>query len=384
MADPYRVAVIGSTGQGNYGHGLDTAFQEVERARLVAVADRDAAGRRKAAQRMRVNRTYADYRMMLRTEKPDIVCVGPRWLTQRADMVIAAAEMGCHIYCEKPFAADLEQADRMADAVRKAGVKLAMAHQWRAMPPVQKAIRDIRSGRFGRLLRIRARPKDDRRGGGEELLLHGTHLFDMMLAITGDPQWVTGHIQSGGRDVNVTDRREASEPIGPVAGDSIDAMYGFQSGVRGFFVSTAGLSVDKQRQFDNLYGVFVECERACIQLRQPGDMFVYEAPRVLADADDLKWTKVWIEDWHFTREHKPRPIRRLWLQLGNKQLATDLIDAIQRDRTPLSGLERAVTITEMVQGVYRSHFDDGRRITIPSAQRRHPLVDPVGGRGKSG
>ena len=28
----YRVAVIGSTGRGNYGHGLDTAFVGVERA----------------------------------------------------------------------------------------------------------------------------------------------------------------------------------------------------------------------------------------------------------------------------------------------------------------------------------------------------------------
>ena len=39
MSKPFRVAVIGSTGRGNYGHGLDTAFLNVERARVVAVAD---------------------------------------------------------------------------------------------------------------------------------------------------------------------------------------------------------------------------------------------------------------------------------------------------------------------------------------------------------
>ena len=383
MQRSFRVAVIGSTGQGNYGHGLDTAFLDVEGAQLVAVADDNEAGRRKAAQRMRVNKTYADYRRMLRIEKPDIVCIGPRWLTRRTEMVVAAAESGCHIYCEKPFAPDLEQADRMAAAVRKAGVQLAMAHQWRAMPPVQKAIREIRAGRFGRLLRIRVRPKDDRRGGGEELLLHGTHLFDMMLAITGEPLWVSGHVQVGVRDAQLDDRREASEPIGPIAGDSIDAVYGCPRGVRGFFTSTSGLSVDKQRKFDNLYGVFIECERACIQLRQPGDMFIYQAPTVLADREDLKWQKVWIEDWHFTPEHQPRPVRQFWLKWGNQRLARDLIDSIQGDRKPLSGLEQAMTITEMVQGVYCSHFEEGRRVKIPLAQRRHPLMGAEAAAGKS-
>ena len=55
---------------------------------------------------------------------------------------------------------------------------MAIAHQWRAMPPIQQAIQDIGAGRFGKLLRMRARPKDDSRGGGEELLLHGTPRLD--------------------------------------------------------------------------------------------------------------------------------------------------------------------------------------------------------------
>ena len=44
MSKKYRVAVIGATGRGNYGHGLDEAFQGVEGTELVAVADADAKG----------------------------------------------------------------------------------------------------------------------------------------------------------------------------------------------------------------------------------------------------------------------------------------------------------------------------------------------------
>lgn len=200
MSERYRVAVIGSTGKGNFGHGLDTAFQHVERAKLIAVADENAEGRNRAGQRLSVERLYADWRKMLEAEKPDIVCVGPRWTTERVAMVTFAAEHGCHIYCEKPFAASLEDADQMIAACQQAKVRLSIAHQWRAMPPVQQAIRNVREGKYGGLLRIRVRPKDDSRGGGEELLLHGTHLFDMMIGFAGTPRWVNGHVSVGRRD----------------------------------------------------------------------------------------------------------------------------------------------------------------------------------------
>ncbi len=35
----YRVGIIGHTGRGNYGHGLDRVWEEVERAEVIAVAD---------------------------------------------------------------------------------------------------------------------------------------------------------------------------------------------------------------------------------------------------------------------------------------------------------------------------------------------------------
>ncbi len=83
----YRVAVIGSTGKGGYGHGLDTAFVGVERAEIVALADPSAEGRRETASRLNVPTSYADYRQMLQATRPDIVCIGPSWLNQRVEMI---------------------------------------------------------------------------------------------------------------------------------------------------------------------------------------------------------------------------------------------------------------------------------------------------------
>ncbi len=65
MPKTYRVAVIGRTGKGNYGHGLDVVWKAVANVEIVAVADEDDTGRASAAQRLGARSAYADYRAML-------------------------------------------------------------------------------------------------------------------------------------------------------------------------------------------------------------------------------------------------------------------------------------------------------------------------------
>ena len=55
-------------------------------------------------------------------------------MDQRTAMVIAAANAGCHIYCEKAFAATLNEADAMVEAIRRNKVKFQLAHQMRRSP----------------------------------------------------------------------------------------------------------------------------------------------------------------------------------------------------------------------------------------------------------
>src|SRR5436309_13983632 len=116
MANTYRVAVIGRTGKGNYGHGLDVVWKALDNVRLVAVADENEKGRAAAAQRLGAPNAYADYRQMLDREQPHIVSVAARWLDQHHDMVIACARAGASILLEKPFARTLAEADEMVRA----------------------------------------------------------------------------------------------------------------------------------------------------------------------------------------------------------------------------------------------------------------------------
>lgn len=139
----YRAAVIGHTGQGNYGHGLYVAFCVLPMIEIVAVADPVEVGRHQAQAHMGAARAYADYREMLEREKPDLVAIGPRWLGERVAMATAAAAVGAHIFLEKPLAPALAEADLMLAACAKAGVKIAVAHQGRLHPATLHAQRLI-------------------------------------------------------------------------------------------------------------------------------------------------------------------------------------------------------------------------------------------------
>ena len=185
----YKVAVIGRTGRGNYGHGLDVVWNDIDQAQVVAVADPNPEGRRAAAKRLKAPKSYSDYRQMLEKERPQIVSVSPRWLDCHHDMVLACAEFGCHVFLEKPMCQNLVQADAMIAALEKRNLKLAIAHQTRYSPALAHAQKAIAEGVLGDILELRGRGKEDRRGGGEDLMVLGTHVMDLMRLFAVDARW---------------------------------------------------------------------------------------------------------------------------------------------------------------------------------------------------
>lgn len=369
MSRKYRVAIIGFSKRGGYGHGLDTAFKDPDLFEVVAIADDDPEGLAAAGKRLGITRLYASYAEMLAKEKPGIVGIGPRWVTDHVAMVTAAAEFGCHIFLEKPLAATLRDADAMLAACQRAKVKCALAHQLRAMLPVRQAFADIRAGKYGKVLRLFGQPSDDARGGGEELIVHGSHFFDLMISLAGPPRWVSGHFAVGDRDATRADKREGREPIGPIVGDSAAVMIGFDNGVRGFWNSTANLN-----RHGTIYGLTIQCEQATVCMRTRGEVFVYPSPVIEPENEQRAWEKVWVESWHFTPEHKPAPLNDYILR-GNHTLVRELVAAIEKDTEPTASLRDAVFVTEIIQGAYASHFAGGKRLSIPLAERRHPLED---------
>jgi len=129
-----RAAVIGSTGRGNYGHGMDRVFRDRPGIEVVALADPNPAGADKARAAAGARRVYGDYREMLERERPELVSVAPRWSEEHHPMVRAALEAGAHVYCEKPFTRTLAEADDLLAVARAAGRRIAIRDGFHPRP----------------------------------------------------------------------------------------------------------------------------------------------------------------------------------------------------------------------------------------------------------
>ena len=226
MAKTYRVGIIGRTGKGDYGHGVDVAIAKVPNVEIVALADENEAGRTAAAKRTNPKTTYASYREMLDKEKLDLVAICPRWVDQHHDMIVAAAEHGCHVYMEKPFCPTLAECDDAMRQLEMRHLKLAIAHisQWSPVLDVVKSL--IHSGEIGDVLELRGRGKEDAtRGGGEDLWVLGSHIFGLMRAVAGNATSCFATVLQKKHKVTKADVVEGNEGIGSLAGDSLDAIF---------------------------------------------------------------------------------------------------------------------------------------------------------------
>jgi predicted dehydrogenase len=335
----YRVAVIGRTGQGDYGHGLDVVWNDIDQVQVVAVADQDPKGRAAAAKRLKAPRAYADFRRMLEKERPQIVSVAPRWLDCHRDMVLACAEFGCHVFLEKPMCQTLEQADEMVAALEKRNLKLAIAHQTRYSPTLQHVQEVVKGGKLGDILELRGRGKEDRRGGGEDLMVLGIHIMDLMRIFAGDPRSCFARVRDGGKPVTRNEVRDGAEGIGLHAGDEIHAMYRFDGTTMGYFSTHRAKHGVSKRFGLQIYGT----------------------------KGILTWKLISSEG-----VDKPETRSDRGHRFGNRLIALDLIRAIETNTQPRGSMYDGRAALEMILAIYESHRLNAP-VVLPLKNRKHPL-----------
>ena len=232
-----------------------------------------------------------------------------------------------------------------------------MAHQGAYLPRIRHLKEVLAQGRIGAVQAIRAHGKQDRRGGGEDMIVLGTHLFNMMRLFAGNVAWMTAHVAHKGRALKVEDVREATEPVGPVAGDCINSYFAFESGVAGFFASRQYAGGGGQRM-----GMEIEGSEGAIALRGGGSgpAMLYPHPVFDPAAASQQWVPL-------------DEVADESLSTGNDLAVADLIEAAEADREPLSSAADAVAALEMILGAYEAEITGGR-VAFPMQRRAHPLV----------
>jgi myo-inositol 2-dehydrogenase / D-chiro-inositol 1-dehydrogenase len=246
------VALVGAGRMGAFH--AETLARRLPGARLAAVADAAPGAAERLAGALGADRAYTDAAQLWDDPAVDAVVIAAP-ARSHADLVVAAAAAGRHVFCEKPMAVTLPDADRAIDAARSAGVVLQVgfnrrfAADWRAA----RALLDAGTLGTPRLLRSLTRDPggfDPARVLPDTIFLETLiHDFDTLRFLNPGAEAVTVHavadalVEPDWRDRGLLDTAVVTVRFDngavAVAEACFEASYGYD--VRGEVLGSGGM-----------------------------------------------------------------------------------------------------------------------------------------------
>ena len=179
--------------------------------------------------------------------------------TLHADQIVAAANAGKHVFCEKPLSMTRADVLRAIKAVNENKVALAVGHEKRFEPPIMEAMRIVHSGELGTPLQIEANFSQDKflslatdnwRLSGKEapagpMTATGIHLLDLSVGVFGEAERVFASVKQLGSQLT--------------NGDTLAILVTFKKG------GHALLSAVLATPFDGRFAVY--CNKGWVEVR---------------------------------------------------------------------------------------------------------------------
>jgi myo-inositol 2-dehydrogenase/D-chiro-inositol 1-dehydrogenase/scyllo-inositol 2-dehydrogenase (NAD+) len=147
------ICVIGS-GRAGMIHARNFA-RALPKAKLVAMVDPIEDTVRHACVELELETSYTDYRDALSDPNVDAVIVVTPTVLHR-EIVVAAAQCGKHVFCEKPMAMNVEECDEMIRACTDNKVKLQIGFMRRFDQGFMTAKKRIDNGEIGEVVLVRS------------------------------------------------------------------------------------------------------------------------------------------------------------------------------------------------------------------------------------
>jgi predicted dehydrogenase len=212
--------------------------------KLIAIAGRNEDAVKEAALRYSYEGYYTDWKEMLKDDRIQLFDNGGPNDTH-AEPCLVAAQAGKHILCEKPLARTAKEAATMLEAVTKAGVKHAVAFNYRFVPAIRQAKELIDSGKLGEIYHYRAvylqewiadpnfprvwRLEKEIAGSGALGDL-GAHIIDLARFLVGEPCRVAAMTQTFVKNRPLPDGNGMGEVD---VDDAFEAVVEFENGAMG-------------------------------------------------------------------------------------------------------------------------------------------------------
>ncbi len=210
MTDTIKAGLIGYKFMGrahSNAYRQVAAFYDLPlRPEMTVICGRDEAGVSAAAAQLGWNEYSTDWRQVVERQDIGLIDVSTPG-GSHAEIAIAAAESGKHVWCEKPLANSLQEARMMQEAIERAGVVGFVNFNYRRVPAVQLAKQLIDSGQIGQIRHWRAvylqdwivdpefalvwRLRKEEAGSGS-LGDIGAHIADLARFLVGEIEEVNG------------------------------------------------------------------------------------------------------------------------------------------------------------------------------------------------
>jgi predicted dehydrogenase len=277
----YRVGVVGLTGiatapsptepsflRGVHPHSHVACYANHPQTEVVAICDIvpalfDNFDQQWGSRWPNVAR-YTDYKEMLAKENLDLISIATPD-HRHAEVVFAAVPAGIKgIYCEKPIATTLADADRMIAITEEAGIAMVVNHTRRWYTTYQYAAELIRGGHLGRVTHLHANC-----GGPRAMLFrNGTHLIDIMTFFAeAEPVWVVSHLDAGQENYGPVYAGEGGRD--PALDPGGSALIRYDNGIIGSVFCSKAIYKDTF-----VWEVIVYCEGGSLQITEPGGVEV--------------------------------------------------------------------------------------------------------------
>lgn len=262
---------------------------------------------------------YTDFRDMLDRESVDLLCVATPDHLHR-EVVLHAVRTGVKmIFCEKPLAISLEDADVMIRAVNEHGVLMSINHTRRWMPDFVTAREQVRRGGIGKVSQIIVRS-----GGPRAMLFRNhTHSIDLVCYFAdSEPEWVAAELEAGFSDYGTSYRGDGGRD--PATEPGANAYIVFRNGIRAFF---SGLK-------SNVDGLYVQ---------------------VIGSAGHLEISPFGVSLTTQTEKGlATQAIRPVWTRAGMQAAIEELIDASESGKPMQSSPEEARKAVSIITAILES------------------------------
>ncbi|MAG36365.1 MAG: hypothetical protein CL878_08990 [Dehalococcoidia bacterium] len=352
MPETYRVACIGCSRMGSWFDDLlrerstgdmgpwanewipgamAPVCQAIDRVELVACCDLDRELAERMQQRWDIPAAYTDYLEMIHEERPDIVAIVTSYGSTHAALAAGVAETGLvkGIYCEKPIATSMAEADRIVAACREHGVAYSCSHVARWNERYLQVEAWLRAGIIGEVCAITC--------SGMGTLLHlGTHQTDALAGFAGDvdPEWASGIV-------------DVPSDLPQVAWPTMDPVGG------GYILMTNGVHLLMEGASPGPRTYQISGSEGKIQIW-----------------NDLHDLQLWTRDQKGGQALVPGPILSPPTErsFAVTQMA-ELVQVLDDGGRPSCDEVRAARALEMALGLHLSHQQGGARVSFPLDDR---------------